>query len=92
MNADTAGMENVAKRIRDDADSFKSMSEKLCETIENEIGESAEHTTWNGPNAGTFATEFKAKIEEFNKAYNNLISCADNISSQASSWNSFESM
>ncbi len=90
MNANTAGMESVARRIRNDAESFKSMADNLCETIDREIGEDSGHATWNGPNAGTFAAEFKTKAAEFNKAYNNLISCADNISGQASSWNSFE--
>ena len=60
--------------------------------MKNRIGKDESHTTWNGDLAEKFISEsVMPKKEEFNQACENCVMFANNLASQAKSWNDFES-
>ena len=87
---DTEGMARVAAEIESAAAAIEKSIDYLYKKIEAEVGEGSGHTAWYGPQAAKFAESVNAKKDDFQIAVNNIRSCADNLSSQASAWNTFE--
>jgi hypothetical protein len=90
IKQDSEALMRIAEDIRDLATGFAQVRDTFFEVVHNQIGEDETHTTWYGPNANKFITEFDKTAEEFNKAYGNIISMANNLESQANAWNAFE--
>ena len=90
VRVDTEGMAKVAAQIDFAANVVDKTIEHLYTKINAEIGEDAGHPAWYGPQAAKFAENVNAKKDDFKIAVSNIRSCADNLSSQASAWNTFE--
>jgi len=90
VSQDSEEMIRVAEDIRSLAENFLSEKNKFFDEVHSGIGEDETKVIWYGPNAGKFITEFDKTEEEFQKAYDNIISMASNLESQANSWNAFE--
>ena len=90
VNVDTAGLRTVAGEIESAASEIKTELDNLTTKIKAEIGVDPSHTTWWGPQAGVFSTDYDVKSEAFDTANQDLRSCAQNLTSQASSWDTFE--
>ena len=80
----------IAEDIRELASDFLKEKNNFFDEVHREIGEDESKKTWYGPNATSFITEFDKTEEEFQKAYDNIMSMASNLESQANSWNAFE--
>ena len=90
VKQDSEQLIRIADDIRGLASEFLAEKNNFFDEVHNEIGEDESHKTWSGPNASTFITEFDKTEEEFQKAYDNIMSIASNLESQANSWNAFE--
>ena len=90
VGQDSVAMRAVAEKIRKVAKDFLTKKDEFFKDVQDQIGETEDKTTWYGPNAGKFITDFNNTETEFKKAYDNLNSLADNLDSHAAAWEKFE--
>ena len=90
MYQDSGEMKNIAEEIRSNAAAFDRTRAQIFNALDYNIGEAESHNAWYGPQAEAFYQNFKAKEKEFVSAYNNIISIANNLESQAQGWDRFE--
>jgi hypothetical protein len=91
VSQDSEALRKDADDILTFADNFKAQYEELFSEMEANLKADAdESVAWWGPQAGAFLENFKAKKDEFNKAYSNITSMSDNLTSQADAWDAFE--
>ena len=91
VSQDSAELKLIAEEIRTVAKDFLTKKSEFFNEVYNEVGEEENKQTWYGPNASRFLTEFDKTKDEFQKAYDNIVSLATNLDSQADSWERFES-
>ena len=90
VKQDSEALVRIADEIRELASNFLTEKENFFDDVHGQIGEDESHTTWYGPNAQNYISEFDKTGDEFQKAYDNIMSMASNLESQANSWNAFE--
>ncbi len=91
IKQDSEALKKIAEEIRDLGRRFNTERDAFFNAVKAEIGEDETHKTWYGPNAKKFIDEFEKAGLEFDKAYANIMSMADNLDEQANAWQSFES-
>lgn len=92
VSQDSGRLREIATEIEDMANTFKGHTDFITDQLKESIGaEENEQTCWYGPNAAAFLENYDKKCPaEFELAYNNIISMAGNLESQAESWEKFE--
>lgn len=92
VEQDSASLRSIAEEIRGYAAKIHSDTGLIEAAMDNRLSEApGDSFFWYGPKAGQFKTDFQAKYpEKFANAYNNIISMAENLESQAQQWETFE--
>ena len=92
VSQDSARLKKLAEAIEGYAATFKASTDTLNEIINKSFKESdGPGVQWYGPNALKTLEEYNDKCPaEFETAYDNIMSMAENLKSQAESWEAFE--
>ena len=93
VEQDSGALRNIAAEINGYATEIRNCTELINAAMKNRINASqGDSYFWYGPKAGEFVTDYKNKYpEKFDNAYNNIVSMANNLESQAETWERFES-
>ena len=87
---DSASIKSISDEILKNGEEFLTYAHQMFDDMSKEIGFDPSHNTWYGPKAQQFIDNVNTKREEFDKAGKNIKEMAENLESQASSWEKFE--
>lgn len=93
VQQDSGQLRSIASEIEMWAKQLQQNTKLIEDAMNNRLGaEPSGAYFWHGPNAQKFLDDFNNKYpEKFKNAYDNIVSMATNLESQAERWESFES-
>ena len=81
----------IAEEIENAADNFNKAKQAIFDEMDLRLGATEdENKAWWGPLSKVFLDNFNKKEEDFNTAYKNIASMAQNLNEQAEAWSAFE--
>lgn len=92
VSIDGPNLNQTAKRIRENAETFKSKYELIFENVRKNVDQdfSKEGLAWTGNKAAIFVQELNNVEKEFVAAYNAIIKEAEDLENQVAAWTQFD--
>ncbi len=92
VKQDSGELREIAGIIEAHASEFNTARDEMFQEMATQLTTEDESSAWWGPQAMAFLQNFQAKEPDFENAYNNIVSMAENLTEQAIAWENFENV